>query len=70
MIEGNLKDQLTISINNDINVYFCHSYCTWEKDVVEHFNSMIRKIYLKGFDFTLVSQKQKLIKLMEFIMKV
>ena len=43
--------------NDDINVYFCHSYCAWEKGGVEHFNSMIRKIYPKGFDFTLVSQE-------------
>ena len=31
--------------NNDINVYFYHSYCVWEKGGIEHFN------------FTFVSQK-------------
>ena len=35
----------------NINVYFSHSYASWEKGGVENFNGLIRKIYPKGFDF-------------------
>ena len=41
---------------DDVDVYFCHSYASWEKGGVENFNWLIRKIYPKGFDFSTVSQ--------------
>ena len=43
---------------DDINVYFCHSYASWEKGGVENFNWLIRKIYPKGFDFSTISQDE------------
>ena len=43
---------------DDINVYFCHSYASWEKGGVENFNGLIRKIYPKGFDFSTISQDE------------
>ena len=56
----------------NIDVYFCHSYASWEKGGVENFNKLIRTTYPKGFDF-LQYRKMKLImklkKLMRFIGK-
>ena len=58
---------------DDIDVYFCHSYASWEKGGVENFNKLIRTTYPKGFDF-LQYRKIKLImklkKLMRFIGKL
>ena len=42
----------------NIDVYFCHSYASWEKGGVENFNGLIRKIYPKGFDFSTISQDE------------
>ena len=57
----------------NINVYFSHSYASWEKGGVENFNGLIRKIYQKVLIF-LQYRKMKLImklkKLMRFIGKL
>ena len=58
---------------NDIDVYFCHSYASWENGGVENFNRLIRKIYPKGFDFSTISQDEidnEIKKLMRFIGKL
>ena len=72
----NIKSITKRSIYNakdDIDVYFCHSYASWEKGGVENFNKLIRTTYPKGFDF-LQYRKIKLImklkKLMRFIGKL
>ena len=63
----------TYNAKDDIDVYFCHSYASWEKGGVENFNKLIRTTYPKGFDF-LQYRKIKLImklkKLMRFIGKL
>ena len=43
---------------DDIGVYFCHSYVSWEKSGVENFNGLIGKIYPKGFDFETITQEE------------
>ena len=43
---------------DNIDIYFCHSYASWEKGGVENFNSLIRKIYPKGFDFSVITQDE------------
>ena len=43
---------------DDIDVYFCHSYASWEKGGVENFNGLIRNIYPKGFDFETITQEE------------
>ena len=43
---------------NDIDVYFCHSYASWEKGGVENFNRLIRTTYHKGFDFETITQEE------------
>ena len=54
-IEKNLENPYIMS-KDDIDVYFCHSYASWEKSGVENFNGLIRKIYPKGFDFSTITQ--------------
>ena len=44
------------NLKDNIDVYFCHSYASWEKGGVEHFKGLIRTTYPKGFDFSTVSQ--------------
>ena len=39
-------------------VYYCHSYCAWEKGTNENHNRMIRRWFPKGTDFGKVSHKQ------------
>ena len=46
------------SAKEDIDVYFCHSYASWEKGGVENFNGLIRKDYSKDFDFSTISQDE------------
>ena len=46
------------SAKEDINVYFYHSYASWEKGGVENFNGLIRKDYSKDFDFSTISQDE------------
>ena len=43
---------------DDIDVYFCHSYASWEKGGVENFNRLIRTTYPKGFDFETITQEE------------
>ena len=43
---------------DDINVYFCHSYASWEKGGVENFNRLIRTTCPKGFDFETITQEE------------
>ena len=57
----------------NIDVYFCHSYASWEKGGVENFNGLIRKIYPKVLIFPRYLKMRfiiKLRKLMEFIEKL
>lgn len=53
-------DQLTRSIHGGQRfiVYYCHSYCAWEKGTNEVHNRMIRRWYPKGTDFSKVTKKQ------------
>lgn len=39
-------------------VYYCHSYASWEKGTNERHNRMIRRWYPKGTDFSKVSQEE------------
>ncbi|NCC00884.1 MAG: IS30 family transposase [Clostridia bacterium] len=41
-------------------VYFCHSYSSWERGTNENHNRMIRRFFPKGTDFGTVSRKQLL----------
>lgn len=43
---------------DDIPVYFCHPYASYEKGGVENFNEMIRYHYPKGTDFTKLTQSE------------
>ena len=40
-----------------ISSYFCDPYSSWQKGSVENANKMIRRFFLKGTDFSAVSQK-------------
>ena len=53
-------DQLTRSIHGGqrFTVYYCHSYCAWEKGTNENHNRMIRRWFPKGTDFAKVTKKQ------------
>lgn len=46
-----------ISKSLDLNMYFCHSYHSWEKGCVENRNKVIRRFFPKGTDFSKVSKK-------------
>lgn len=39
-------------------IYYCHSYSSWEKGTVERNNRIIRRFFPKGTDFTKVTKKQ------------
>ena len=39
-------------------VYYCHSYAAWEKGCNENHNTMIRRFFPKGTDFSQVTKKQ------------
>ena len=39
-------------------VYYCHSYASWEKGTVERNNRIIRRFFPKGTDFTKITKKQ------------
>ncbi|WNY26561.1 IS30 family transposase ISCARN114 [Methanolapillus ohkumae] len=47
-----LKDEL------DIDTYFCHTYSSWEKGTVENTIGIIRRIFPKSTNFSLISIKQ------------
>ena len=69
MIEKRFKRSI-YNAKYNVNVYFSHSYASWEKGRVENFNGLIRKIYPKGFDFCTISQDEidnEIKKLMRFI---
>lgn len=53
-------DQLVRSIHGGqrFTVYYCHSYCAWEKGTNENHNRMIRRWFPKGTDFAKVTKKQ------------
>ena len=53
-------DELRRSIFGGIrfDVYYCHSYCAWEKGTNENHNRMIRRWFPKGTDFGKVTRKQ------------
>lgn len=40
------------------DIYYCHSYSSWEKGTVEVHNRMIRRWFPKGTDFTNIKQKE------------
>ena len=40
------------------NVYYCHSYASWEKGTIERNNRIIRRFFPKGTDFRHVTKKQ------------
>lgn len=39
-------------------IYYCHSYASWEKGTIERNNRIIRRFFPKGTDFTKVTKKQ------------
>jgi IS30 family transposase len=43
---------------DNIDVYFCNPYHSWEKGSVENFNGLIRTKFPKGTDFTNISGSQ------------
>lgn len=54
-------DLLTRSIRDGskrFEVYYCHSYASWEKGTVENHNKMIRRWFPKGTDFNRITKKQ------------
>lgn len=53
-------EQLTRSIHGGTRfiVYYCHSYCAWEKGTNENHNRIIRRWFPKGTDFSKITKKQ------------
>ena len=53
-------DGLRRSINGGtrFDVYYCHSYASWEKGTIERSNRMIRRFFPKGTDFTGITKEQ------------
>lgn len=54
-------DLLTRSIRDGgkrFEVYYCHSYASWEKGTVENHNRMIRRWFPKGTDFSRITKKR------------
>ena len=53
-------DGLRRSINGGIRfeLYYCHSYASWEKGTIERSNRIIRRFFPKGTDFTGITKEQ------------
>lgn len=53
-------EKLVRSVNGGkrFNLYYCHSYASWEKGTNENHNRMIRRFFPKGTDFAKVTKKQ------------
>lgn len=53
-------DKLTESIHGGkrFDIYYCHSYASWEKGSNENHNRMIRRFFPKGTDFSKVTKKE------------
>lgn len=39
-------------------IYYCHSYASWEKGTIERNNRIIRRFFPKGTDFTKITKKR------------
>jgi IS30 family transposase len=56
-----MPKEMSQSIHNrkdDINIYFCNPYHSWEKGSIENFNGQMRRRFPKGTDFTLIPQAE------------
>lgn len=53
-------NKLIKSINGGkrFDIYYCHSYASWEKGTNENHNRMIRRFFPKGTDFATVTRKR------------
>lgn len=51
-------DFLTVSLNLEVPVYFCHPYCSSERGAVEQRNGMLRRYFPKKTDFELVTEER------------
>lgn len=40
------------------DIYYCHSYASWEKGTIERSNRIIRRFFPKGTDFTNITKEQ------------
>lgn len=52
------KLQESIHGGKRFDVYYCHSYASWEKGTNENHNKMIRRFFPKGTDFNKVTKKE------------
>ena len=50
-------DKLTAAMPGT-DIYYCHSYASWEKGTVENHNRQIRRWFPKGTDFSKVTKKE------------
>ncbi|VAW77230.1 Mobile element protein, partial [hydrothermal vent metagenome] len=72
-IMSDLKDKLkTITYDNglefseheqiaaglEVDIYFAHPYCSWERGINENTNGLIRQYFPKGTDFNKVTDKE------------
>lgn len=53
-------EKLTESIHGGkrFDIYYCHSYASWEKGSNENHNRMIRRFFPKGTDFSKITKKE------------
>lgn len=51
-------DQIRATLPGCQEVYYCHSYASWEKGTNERHNRMIRQWFPKGTDFSQVTQEE------------
>lgn len=51
-------DQMKATVPGLEEVYYCHSYASWEKGTNERHNRMIRQWYPKGTDFGQITQEE------------
>jgi len=49
---GENANHAKISTALKIDIYFCHSYCSWEKGAIENRNRFIRRFVKKGTDLS------------------
>lgn len=41
-----------------VDVYFAHPYSSWERGINENTNGLLRRYFLKGIDFMMLSEKE------------